>query len=500
MGSAFTGVAEDLSAVWYNPGGLAFPEGATISGGLSINVFDDYAITNGYGFGNSAVDLNDTGSISIPFFVGGMAKLGQAESHEFRRHAIAVSAVNPSTPSRRMDASIAVPADATAAALHLQSRDRLQQYGPSYAYRVNEDLGIGISAFLSLHDFDYEESEIVTRIGPRQPDGRFASSSLGSRISNGGANVISLLFRVGALWHATERLRLGLMLQVPNLPIYRRGHISEFVSSVDETGTGQFTNLKQSDTTPDIGLPFEARLGVGYEPLDNWRLGLDVSIYAPMGSKDSPRHLFGQPTVDPSTGVAPNPGRFIANSYWTETSFNVAAGMETIIADIVPLSFGVYTDLSPAPSIDGPTNVYQPAHLDNVGLTAVVGYRKGGYNFAVGGALVMGWGRALANNPDAAAAEAYVPRDAQQTSLYIFITGYSEAAQQLARDMDALSLSGEEHNEQDDAEIRRLEELRRECEEQLARALEGQNEETNETPEEAPDPEDAPAPEPADNP
>jgi long-chain fatty acid transport protein len=478
MGGAYTGIAEDLSAVWYNPGGLALLEGATISGGLSINVFDDYQVTDGYGFGGQTVDINDDGSISIPFFVGGMAKIGEADGDDQRRHALAASAVNPSTPSRRADASIAVPSDGTAAALRIQTRDRVQQYGPSYAYRVNDDLGIGLSAFLSIHDLDYEESEIVTRAGPRQPDGTFIDSSVAARISGGEASVFSLLFRVGALWRPTDRLRLGLMLQVPNLPIYRSGRIEEFVSSVGSTGVGTFDD-RQEDTTPQLSQPFEARLGVGYQPLDNWRLALDLSIYAPMGSEDQPRYVFGEPTPDPATGVEPAPGRFYSNAYWTQTSFNVAVGMETVIADIVPLSFGAYTDLSPVASIDAPSDTYRAPHMDNLGLTAVIGYRKGGYNFAVGGALVLGWGTALANDPNAMGTAAYVPRDARQTSLYIFVTGYAEAAEQLATDVESFSMSAEERErrERQEAEARRLEELRRACEERLARELADNREE-----------------------
>ncbi len=267
------------------------------------------------------------------------------------------------------------------------------------------------------------------------------------------------------------------MLQIPNLPIYRSGRVSEFTSAVDSDGFGTFSDVEQQ-TTPQISQPFEARLGLGYQPLDNWRLALDASIYAPMGSESGPRYNFGETGPDPMTGESPLPGRFVANEYWTETSFNVAAGMETLIADVIPFSLGVYSDLSPTPANDAPTDTYRQPHVDHVGITAVLGYRKGGYNFAVGGALTMGWGQALANDPDPTT-PAYVPRDARSTSLYIFITGYAEAAKQLVQDVETLSMSRERREERArrEEESHRLEELLRECEERLARELSEEEEE-----------------------
>jgi hypothetical protein len=284
---------------------------------------------------------------------------------------------------------------------------------------------------------------VITQAGARRPDGTFASSSIAARLSSAEATVISVLFRIGALWRPLERFRVGLMLQVPNLPLYREGRVQEFMSEVDAGGVGRFSDSQKRTTSPYLSQPFEARLGLGYQPLDNWRLAADFSIYAPTGSRGSPNHLFGEIPVDPATTEGPTPGRFISNEIWTETSFNVAAGMETLIADVVPLSLGVYTDLAPTPSIETASPVYRPPHIDKVGVTAVVGYRSGGYNFAFGGALVLGWGRALANDPGAPAAEAYVPRDARQTSLYIFFTGYSEAAETLARDTGAFTVGGQ---------------------------------------------------------
>lgn len=485
MGGAFTGVAEDLSTVWYNPGGLAFLDGAGVSGALSINILDEYTIDAGDVLGDETRDLNDDGSVTIPLFVGGMAKLGEGEPHE-RRHAIAGAAVNPSVPSRRFEAGLPPTADGVSAALRVQSRNRLQQYGPAYAYRLNEHFGLGIAGFLSIHSFEYDESTVVNRAGPRQPDGTFSDSSTQSRVSGGDAESISLLFRIGLLWQPSSSFRMGLMLQVPNLPLFRNGRVGELTSTVDATGSGTFSGAEQ-DTTPTFHQPLELRLGLAYRPRDNWRIALDLSFYGPLGSADDPLYFFGETSPDPVSGVEPDPGQFFSNAIWAKPSFNVAFGTETLIAEVIPLSLGVYTDLSPTGAVEGPTSVYVQPHMDSVGLTAVIGYRKGGYNVAVGGALVLGWGSAYATNPDASAPDAYVPRDARSTSLYIFFTGYSGAAEQLARDVERITLSERELEERRRRveESERLEELRRECEERLAAEL--ANGETGATEDDQPD-------------
>jgi len=471
MGGAYTGLAEDLSAVWYNPGGLISLDRSSVSGALSINLFDNFVIEDGYGFGDEAVDLEDSGSVSIPVFVGGMGKIGDRSDPLGQRHALAASAVNPLSYRRRFLATIPPTATGTSAALDVSSRNRVQHYGPTYAYRLSEHLGIGVSLYLSIHDLEYDEAEIFTT-GTRQPDGRFTTESVRARIAHADASVYSLLPRFGLLWAPYDDFQLGVMMQLPNLPLSRRGEISDYVTGVDTMGTGELAGVRQ-ETTPEIRQPFELRLGVAYAPLPNWRLAFDFSFYGPLGREDDPLYVFGETTPDPVTGVEPIPGRFISNALWARPSFNVALGMETVIADIMPVSFGAYSDLSPTRRIDTPGTTYRGPSMNSVGITGVIGIRSGGYNVAVGGALVLGWGTAYASNPDNSSPDPYVPKDASSTSLFIFFTGYAQAAERLAADVETFRMTEEERERRDreEAERGRLEELRRQCEERLAREL-----------------------------
>jgi len=438
MGGAYTGVAEDLSATWYNPGGLALQGNAAVSGAIFLRLYDRQSIRGGYGFGDQTTDLSAEGTLATPFFIGGMSKVGDEDDPADRRHAIAGTGIGPSLPTRRFDAFIE-PEAGIGAAFNTVTQESRELYGPSYAYRVSENFGVGVSAYVSVTNSKYDESEFVGIYGSENPDGSLAEANLGARISGGRAEVFSFLFRLGAFWRVDDDLSLGLMVQLPNIPFVRNGEVFEYAAAVTSEGTGRFVGSQQ-DTDPSLPEPLEIRLGAAYRPRENWRLAFDFSFYGPLGSKDNPVSLFGDVAVDPVTGTAPDPGRYFADSYYTRPWFNFALGMETVVADIMPVSFGVYTDLSPAPFIDGPSDTLTQPHIDSVGLTGVVGVRTGGLNVAVGVAVVLGWGSMLTASR-AGAALAYVPRAIDEQAVYIFFTGYMSAAEEIAQQVESAQLA-----------------------------------------------------------
>ncbi len=467
MGGAYTGVAEDLSATWYNPGGLAFQSNAAVSGAIFLRVYDRYHIGDGYGFGDQTTDLTAEGTLATPFFIGGMAKVGDEDDPGERRHAIAFTGVGPSLPTRRFDAFVD-PEAGTAAGISIVTQESQELYGPTYAYRLSDDVGLGISGYVTVANRKYDESEFVSLYGSENPDGSFADTNLTTRISGGRAEVFSFLFRLGAFWQVKNDLSLGLMVQLPSLPFVRNSEVFEYTAAVTDDGTGRFVGNSQS-TEASLPVPLEIRLGVAYSPRENWRLAFDFSFYSPLGSEENPISMFGDVVVDPETGTAPDVGRYLADGYYTRPWVNFALGMETIVADIMPVSFGIYTDLSPTPAINGPSDTLTPQHIDSVGLTGVVGIRTGGLNIAVGTAVVLGWGSMLVGN-FSGAGPAYVPREINEQAVYIFLTGYMSAAEQLAQEIEDAGLDEAEIRERD-AEQQRLEAAQAACEERLAREL-----------------------------
>jgi hypothetical protein len=103
-----------------------------------------------------------------------------------------------------------------------------------------------------------------------------------------------------------------------------------------------------------------------------------------------------------------------------------------VIAGVVPWSAGVFTDLSAAQRITGPSATYAWPDVDRFGITASIGWRAPRYTLGLGGALKVGTGNALvvSAQPDE---PSYAPSRWHERSILFFVSGYQRAAEELAK-------------------------------------------------------------------
>jgi len=441
MGGAFAAVADDASAGYYNPAGLAHIAGGTLSGSLTVTAFHSYSVADGYGslsFGTT--DLEYDSSPSLPVFAGIVKKFGSRDEDEIRRFAVALSTFHPYQNSYRYTINFNNDATGISDDLRVSGDETMTWYGPSFAWRITPEVAVGISGFLSTQERIHEEDQ--TQVTRGVFDGSvFRNATLSVRESLLDLQAEHLVFRVGALWHVDDHWRLGLTLQPPAIElsasarVFERRSFADLLAEPPVLPYATFYRSDQGELTASAPIPWEIRAGAAYVD-GNLTVALDASLYGPLGSEDDPVEPYEGLVPDPMSGAVPQPGDFAIQGYYAEMTGNVAIGVDTLIEEVVPIRAGLFTNFSAAPPITGPRNYYALANIHGVGATLAVGVRSGAYDVSVGALASISRGDGLRRNPNAGSPpqpEQYLPTDVEERTLYFFVTGHRAAVSGLAR-------------------------------------------------------------------
>ncbi|MEM9193056.1 MAG: hypothetical protein AAGF12_28030 [Myxococcota bacterium] len=438
MGGAFTGLADDASASYYNPAGLAMLVRSSISGSLQVNAFDRYIVRDGFASPIGSTDLDHESNPTVPLFVGLVKKFGNRHPDRVRRHAIALSTVHPTQVRRNFSATLENPMTGVETTLSVRRSDTVRWWGPSYAYRVTPRFALGVSAFLSTRSFEHEEDEVIITQGTRDPTGVFRNSTLSIRESLVEIDDTQIVLRIGAIYDHGP-FRFGLTFQPPAIPISGSSTINErrsFADLLADPPAATFFRSDQGGLDSSSPIPWELRLGASYTHGPDFHVALDVSVYGPVGSEDDPVVPFGFADPDPITGEVPQPGIFAVQQYHANVTANMSLGMETVIAGVVPVRAGVFTDFSAAPDVPEASDILGPDQVNHYGASLSVGLRAGGYDLSVGAAVVYGRGEGYRLNPQPGldpTPETYLAADVESRTVYFFISGAQQAAGRLAK-------------------------------------------------------------------
>ncbi len=438
MGGAFTGLANDPSSAFYNPAGLARLEDFALSASLTLSAFDRQRIDNGLQTPEGAADLKHTSRPSLPLFAGFAKQIGWREG-DARRHAIGLSTLV--FDRRRIDLDGAVrtiePNAQHVNAISVAEDRSVRWFGISYAYRMSRALSLGVSAFLSVSRMRHNEEILEVDLeGVTDIETVYANSAVLSRSTRVNRRVANGIFRLGVLYAFSGRLKLGAMFQPPSFRFRGKASIEDRVVSafaLPENQAASYASNPQKGLDAHDPTPWELRVGGSWAP--NYRLlfSLDVSAYGRRGSPSDPVIAIGERKPDPQTGLSPEIGRFVLENWYGKRTANVAWGVEYRIKDFVILRGGLFTDLSGAPSLPKTSRVYRPSDVNRVGATLSVGLLARGYDFSLGTATTLGWGKTLAyaaERPD----RPYARTSMREETFFVFLSGARSAAGKLAED------------------------------------------------------------------
>ena len=426
LGGAYTGISDDPSATYYNPGGLTQGGRFQLLGSLMSIVFTRQTIDKGFDSPNVDSDFTSKGTTTLPHFIGTVVRFGKKKFGDFR-YAIAYS----SFQIDRNDFGVGISEIETESTvdLRLGNSYTMRWWGVSFGMQATEKVSVGISVFLSSQRGNYSEDIGLSAGGTVDANGlRVGGESVTSSTSLG-IDSWSFVFRLGALYRINPRWQIGFMFQPPNAPIKQNGSVfRRYVTDFNDAESSYFL-YNEGDFKTKTPIPWELRTGVEYKINALNTLSVDAAVTGPV--KD--RNVFLKPAE--LEGLDLELGAYFANTTERRWTPNVAVGAEHLFGKAV-VAGGLFTNISSAPDVPETSTDYRPEQISMFGASAAVGLDTKGYRLTVGAVGYFGRGDALTLTLDSEAkATAYRRTKSNVAALVLYIAGAVSVASKGAQDV-----------------------------------------------------------------
>jgi hypothetical protein len=430
LGGAFTGVADDASATYFNPAGLTLGGNFGLSAGLSVNAWERFDLDRAFDQPDGIANATTKTNRNVPIFVGAGLKFGPKDAYGNKKYALGLSVVEPIFFAGGVFLTTLAPELALADSYEAAFKDRATWYGVSFAGRINRKHALGVALHLSDRKLSHAETGLALAGGMPSPDDPDVflgtSSAANSQILGFGA--FHFVFRLGWLFRIKPHVKLGVMLQPPGIPLRQKVEVLSqgFVNDNRDTSMAGLTEAYFVDGKVDANrpIPLELEAGVEYRPAENVLLALDASFHGPVQS--SQRVELAQ--------EVPIGGLFFDNDTRRLPTGNVAVSGEFGIHRRVTIQTGFFTDFSSAVKIPDNPERYYNYRINRYGGTLSLGVQASGISLAVGSTFIYGRGDATGVVVDTAnLALDYTRTQATSRVIYLHLTGVTRAAEQIGK-------------------------------------------------------------------
>ena len=431
LGGAFAGVADDVSAAYFNPGGLALGGTVGIAAGFSINAWQREDLDRALAQPDGVARATTRSSRTVPIFVGAVVKLGPKLEDGERRYSVGISVVEPIFSAGQVFLRFRSGlAEQLSDSYRLNNSDRGTWYGISFAGRLDPKQSLGASLYLSVRRLNQSETGLTLSDGTPIPGemNSFVGAGSAANTQSVGFKSYHFVLRFGWLRRMSPRLQLGLMLQLPGIPLRQTVDVFSqgFANDNQDPGMPTTTDAYFLDqkTSGNLPLPGEIEAGIEFWAAKNVMLAMDVSLHFPVPSRSR---------VELDTTV-PIGGLFFDNDTKRRTIGNVAVAGDFFIGKIVSLEAGFFTDLSSAAKIPEDPTRFHNARIHRFGGTLSVGFDVAGIALAVGSTVIFGRGDATGVTVDLNNfAVDYTRTQATSRIVYLHVTGATQAAEDISK-------------------------------------------------------------------
>ena len=427
LGGAFVGLADDPSATFHNPAGLALLPRTSISTSFWLVAWRRMQLQSGWQVPEGASDLRDDEISSPPLVVTAVARLGRPDAEGNKRHAVGMAIIKPLRLRYRFAAVLGGEGGPSIAGnlatIDVVHRDQARWYGLSYAYAPRaRKLAIGASGFLALRSLVHEEIELHGESGVPQPSPAGYQIARHSLFS---ASTWHLVWRLGAVYTPAPRWRLGAMIQAPGIAVRRTARNRETTYDTDAAGEALIRNVEHDGLVPRRPIPWELRLGASWFPGPRSLVTADISLHGGAGRRDAPLRLVDE--------AVPRP-RFLVMESHRAPSVRAALGAEIVLGRRTPVRGGLLWYRSGLPDVPASSPTLSPNDMNTVGASLGVGIvLAGGHEVSLGAACIHSSGMGSALDQSVPDDPVYRATLAQETRVLLFLGGGRRAAKRLAR-------------------------------------------------------------------
>lgn len=363
MGGAYTAVSDDPSGLYYNPAGIAFAFGRSLSGGAHAyhvvqKEYKDVLGGNGWERSSSEVLPNyfgiiqplGNGKIGFSFAVPDAILEDQAQTFS-------------NIPGRDPSGTLI---NISRYVINLNDSDRTYDFGPTYGIKITERLSVGTTIYLHKRNRNLISNQLLNF-----EDGRYELSNVFLSLSEFGARPI-----LGLMYTPVEKWSIGATLSTTYLFDSSR-RVQTAFRGPDYSGTiPDYSVLKSEDKRE---FPYISTVGIAYFPSDRLLFSTDISYYSSAPYKLTFRdEITGSPD---SVNIS------------QESIFNIAIGAEYYLYEDLALRGGIHTNFANTPKlISG--NTLQPEHIDMYGASLSISRFARSTSLTIGGSYDYGKGDA----------------------------------------------------------------------------------------------------------
>jgi len=367
MGGAFTALADDGSAAYYNPAGLSQLPGftATVAAdAYALYLLHRVEVLNGNG---DRLGLSFIQPASIPTTFGATYSFRPglvAGLHAFTGDLFRVSAI-----ATRQDTALEVPMAGTLqsfSGVSLRAKLELQSalMGPSLGWDVGHGFSVGAALFYHL-----AQSTVSLATEYFTPGGEHAMVQQANEVLSGG-----LVPSLGVLYRAPLGLRFGLSWQCQTLPLHGT---NDWSSSAVSTGLGE--SFAAGRVRGEVRNPHRFALGLAWDRPGVLTLSADVVVYAGLD--------YPAPHEPLRADLADNRHRELAH-------VDGSLGAEVPLNSRWALRAGLFTNTSSA------SQQFIEERVQLFGATLGVGFRTGNLETGLGLVGQFGGSSPQAERPD----------------------------------------------------------------------------------------------------
>lgn len=353
MGGAYTGVSDDPAGLYYNPAGIVYSTGRSLS--ASVNAF--YNLEKTYDKVIGGYDWVRSSSALLPNYFGIVQPLGKLK--------VGFSYAVPDSIREDQDqfftftglsAGLGNSTTVDSFGINFNNEDTIYNFGPSIAGEIAKDFSLGFTLY-----FHQRSAQIINNQIVRLSDDRYQWRNIYDETNEFGIRPI-----LGAMWSPADKVSLGLsasktfVLDSDRTVQSTRKDISEGLTFLPGT------TLATSSTAEKKEYPLELRAGVGYFPNDKLVVSGDLSYYSEVTDE-----TFGD----------------------REMVMNAAVGTEYYMNKNWAFRGGIFTNMANTEELSANAR-NQREHIDIYGAGASASHFTKNTSVTIGGNLSYGTGQA----------------------------------------------------------------------------------------------------------
>ena len=347
MGGAYVGLANDYSAVYWNPAGLTQIQGTSISiFAIDVIPMATYKYSP-YGVDAATINNNYFSGATGIFFDAGFIpnlKIGL------------YGAVPSGLGAKWDDVELRAFSGGAGTVYKWMSKIGVFHFGPALAYQVNDKLSVGATVNISYGMMDMDRPvDMLSGMAPGNDgivDTQYDESSDGMGFG----------FTFGVLYKASDKVSMGVTMKTKNTVA--------FSGTANNPTFGLMGASTKSDFDRDITWPIWIAGGVAVNPIPKLTLTADAQWTQWSATQDV---LITEYEDAAWKGAMEPVGAHKMNLQW-EDRVQIRFGAEYLISELIALRAGYYNDPAPAP--DETTNILMPSITNNV-ITFGIGFAKG---------------------------------------------------------------------------------------------------------------------------